>query len=177
MDLARLSDKFIPFDIEWRVQRSGKQGEKQWAMVLAYVTNRAIMERLDDVCGPENWKNEFERWGEGGVKCGISIRVPQEGEDQFGGKPYDWVTKYDGSEETKVETTKGGFSASMKRAGVQWGIGRYLYNLESTFVDIQPNKSVATGHTNYINDNKTGVKGYWKVPDMPKWALPKEETK
>jgi len=134
MELEKLKDKFSPFDIEWRIQRAGKSGEKMWGMVLAYVTNRAIMERLDEVCGQENWKNEFEPWGSKGVKCGISIKTDKE-----------WVTKYDGAEETNIESVKGGFSSSMKRAGVQWGIGRYLYNLEATFVDIQPTKSPATG--------------------------------
>ena len=43
------------------------------SMCLAYVTNRAIMERLDAVCEPQNWKNEFKPAPEGGILCGISI--------------------------------------------------------------------------------------------------------
>ncbi len=35
-----------------------------------------------------------------------------------------------GCRETQVEAVKGGRSGAMKRAAVQWGIGRYLYNLE-----------------------------------------------
>ncbi|QEJ60418.1 hypothetical protein FYA01_23630 [Salmonella enterica subsp. enterica serovar Bredeney] len=47
-------------NIEWRIQQSGKTRDgKVWAMVLAYVTNRAIMKRLDDVCGKAGWRNEY----------------------------------------------------------------------------------------------------------------------
>ena len=64
-NLDRLSEPFHEKDIEWLVQQAGEKNGKQWAMVLAYVTNRAIQQRLDDVVGCENWKNEFEstvRW-------------------------------------------------------------------------------------------------------------------
>ncbi|ELN7608627.1 recombinase, partial [Salmonella enterica] len=51
MDLNKFDAPFNPEDIEWRIQQSGKTRDgKVWAMVLAYVTNRAIMKRLDDVC-------------------------------------------------------------------------------------------------------------------------------
>ena len=52
-NLARLRDPFAPEDIEWRVQQAGEKNGRPWARVLAYVTNRAIMERLDEVVGPE----------------------------------------------------------------------------------------------------------------------------
>lgn len=165
MDLTKLLEPFAPEDIEWRVQRAGVARGKGWAMVLAYVTNRAIQERLDDVAGPMNWKNEFSPAPGGGVLCGISIR--DDGE---------WVTKYDGAENTAVEAVKGGLSASMKRAAVQWGIGRYLYNLESGFVNMteEKPKDMKGWYMHYDKEAKT--KFYWQAPVLPKWALP-EETK
>ncbi|MDI8954255.1 hypothetical protein MJO10_29205, partial [Salmonella enterica subsp. enterica serovar Anatum] len=40
----QLDEPFAAEDIEWRIQQSGKTRDgKVWAMVLAYVTNRAIM--------------------------------------------------------------------------------------------------------------------------------------
>src|SRR5690606_39028946 len=48
----------------------------------------------------------------------------------------EWVTKFDGAENTAVEAVKGGLSDSMKRAAAQWGIGRYLYTLESVWVPL-----------------------------------------
>ena len=58
MDLSRLGDPFPASDIEWRIQSSGMSGGP-WARVLAYVTARAIMNRLDEVVGPENWKASY----------------------------------------------------------------------------------------------------------------------
>jgi len=133
LDLRRLSDKFPPDDIEWRAQQSGQSNGNFWCMVLAYVTNRAIMQRLDDVCGAQNWKNEYKPSPCGnGYICGISIKVNDE-----------WVTKWDGSAidgSGDIDLVKTCLSNSMKRAAVQWGIGRYLYNLEATFANCSANK-------------------------------------
>jgi hypothetical protein len=153
--MQELQKPFPAQDIEWRVQRVVKTSKGNKAVVLAYVTNRAIQNRLDEVFGIGNWKNEFKEWRENGVLCGISVKIDGE-----------WVTKWDGAEETQIEAVKGGFSGSMKRAAVQWGIGRYLYNLDETWVDIKERGE------NYISDKKTGIQGYWNTPTLPAWALP-----
>lgn len=165
MDLKKLSEPFAQEDIEFRVQQSGIKNGKGWAMVLAYVTNRAIMDRLDEICTPAHWSNEFTEapGGEGGILCGLSIEV----------SPKEWVTKWDGAERTQVEAVKGGFSDSMKRAAVHWGIGRYLYNLETKFVVVADSGQ----HRIAVTDKQTGEKlyGYWTDPVLPAWALPKEK--
>lgn len=155
-----LSQPFPETDIEWRIGQCGKHGNGIWAMVLAYVTNRAIMQRLDDVVGPGNWKNEFKPGPDKGVVCGISIRINGE-----------WVTKWDGAENTQVESVKGGLSDSMKRAAVQWGIGRYLYKLEESFL---PSKCISTDKVSGWRRASTKDKTvfYWQPPDLPAWALP-----
>jgi hypothetical protein len=154
-----LKEPFEACDIEWRAQQSGKSSSgKSWAMVLAYITNRAIQERLDDVCGPLGWKNEFSEGPGGGVVCGISIYDKEKSQ---------WVTKYDGADNTDIESVKGGLSSSMKRAGAQWGIGRYLYNLEASFAECSDKKSGL--HKHYDKKNRF----YWKEPDLPRLALPK----
>ena len=162
MDLSKLKDCFEPNDIEWRLQQCGKTKEgKIWGMALAYVTNRAIMNRLDEVCGPENWKNEYKPAPDGGILCGISIKVGDE-----------WVTKWDGAENTDIEAVKGGLSGAMKRAAVQWGIGRYLYKLEESWIN--ENKNGA-----YRGKTKDGTTFNWDAPTLPAWALPngtKSET-
>jgi hypothetical protein len=153
--LGDLSKPFAEADVEWRLQQSGEKNGKIWAKCLVYVTNRAIMERLDEVCGAENWKNDYRPAPDGGVLCGISIRIGDE-----------WVTKWDGSDNTAVEAIKGGLSGAMKRAGVQWGIGRYLYKLEEGFATIS-DKGRFRGKT---KENKHFK---WNPPSLPKWALPK----
>ena len=129
MDLKKLDEPFSESDIEWRAQSCGEKNNKFWIMCLAYVTNRAIMRRLDDVCGKECWRNEYRDIpNNGGVECGISIKINGE-----------WVTKWDAAENTQVEAVKGGRSGAMNRAAVQWGIGRYLYELESNFGVVSEN--------------------------------------
>lgn len=40
-------------------------------------------------------------------------------------------------EDSDIEPVKGGLSDSMKRAAVQWGIGRTLYNMDTVFVGVE----------------------------------------
>lgn len=156
--LKALQKPFPAEDIEWRVSHARMTRNRPQALVLAYVTNRAIMERLDEVFGIAGWKNEYQEWREKGVKCSLSCKVGDE-----------WITKEDGADATDLEATKGGFSNSMKRAAVQWGIGRYLYNLDQTWVNVNERGQ------NYINTTtkqREPIKGYWDTPKLPQWALP-----
>lgn len=63
MNLDELDAPFASEDIEWRIQQAGKNNNGIWAKVLAYVTNRAIMKRLDEVCGKAGWRNEYRDIG------------------------------------------------------------------------------------------------------------------
>jgi hypothetical protein len=124
MRLVDLSAAFPPAAIHWRVQgkpfeRSGKYS----AMALAYLDARDVMDRLDEVCGPEGWQSHFDETAKGRVICRLSIKIGDE-----------WVTKSDGAGDTDVEGEKGGISDALKRAAVSWGIGRYLYRIESPWV-------------------------------------------
>jgi len=163
MNLEDLGNKFAPEDLEWRIQQSGIKSGRPWALVLAYVTNRAIEDRLDEVVGMENWRNEFKPAPDGGVLCGISIRI--EREDYF-----EWVTKWDGAENTEIESVKGGLSSSMKRAGQQWSIGRYLYNLPVGWAVIAENGRLKGKATEGKGGQPVWFK--WNPPELPDWALP-----
>lgn len=160
---AMLAEPFPPYDIEWRIERAGVKGNQPWAMVLAYVTNRAIMQRLDDVCGINNWRNEFHDIPNG-VECGIYIRLDGE-----------WICKWDASQNTHIEATKGGRSGAMKRAAVQWGIGRYLYNLDHAFAVIS--ESGRNWQKAGYNQDKTlkHPAFNWDPPQLPEWALPNKK--
>ncbi|QTA82761.1 DNA repair protein Rad52/59/22 domain-containing protein [Desulfonema limicola] len=160
INLEDLRKPFAEQDIEWRVQRAGVSGNnKPWAVVLAYVTNRAIMDRLDMVVGPTSWKNEYKAGPEGGTLCGLSIKIGSE-----------WITKWDGAENTHIEAVKGGLSGSMKRAAVHWGIGRYLYKLEATFAIITPNGKY------YQKEKKNQYPSFkWNPPKLPAWAVARPE--
>lgn len=161
-DIAKqLAEPFDPFDIEWRIQQAGETNGKKWALVLAYVTNRAIMERLDSVFGIDGWQNEYQPMADGGIICGLKCFV--------GGQ---WIVKYDGADKTNIEATKGGLSNAMKRAGVQWGIGRYLYRLETTFVTLISKDQKGQG--DYISAVVDHNKVFFERPKLPKFALPEE---
>ena len=124
-----LAQPFAPEDLEWRLQRAFE--DKKRGIAVPYVTNRAIQARLDDVVGPDGWYNEYKPWHRAGQKdaqiCGISICFPEKG----------FITKWDGAEDTDIEPVKGGLSDSMKRAAVQWGIGRVLYSMDVVWVNIE----------------------------------------
>jgi hypothetical protein len=81
-----------------------------------------------------------------------------------------WVTKWDGAEETDSESIKGGLSAAMKRAAVQWGIGRYLYDLPEGWAAFPAN-----GKGPY-SAKIEGTYYKWAPPDLPGWALPRESA-
>ena len=175
-DLGKLlSDPFEASDVEWRVQQSGmKANNEAWAMLIPYITSRAVQQRLDDVFGVAGWKNEFKATEDGkGYLCGISFLNNGE-----------WITKWDGAEFTNIESLKGALSGATKRSAVQMGIGRYLYHLETVFVTCKPIKSrfdVSELGT-YIeipldkkNKNSQKIPCEWLPPAMPDWALPSVE--
>lgn len=169
IDLSRLAEPFPSEDIEWRVSRAGTGKRGIFCNVLAYITARAIQSRLDDVCGPQNWWNEEPRIltinGKSAFAVGISIRVSETSH----------VTKWDVAEPTNIEPAKGGFSGAVKRAGAQWGIGRYLYYLDEEFAEVaEQDPGVRGWHWAKLPEKQGGGTYFWKPPSLPAWALPKE---
>lgn len=158
-----LSAPFLAEDIEWRVQNTTKDKEK--GMAVAYLTSRAIQKRLDDAVGPYNWKSEFKPWhqveGKPSQICGLSIYDEARNE---------WITKWDGAENTDIESIKGGISDAFKRAAVLWGIGRYLYSIDSSWVEIEPSGKSFKIKTNELKklENKyfVAIKGSPVVPSV-----------
>jgi hypothetical protein len=144
--LAKLQEPFPPEDIEWRV--GATNNEKTQGIALAYITNRAIQARLDEVFGPFGWQNQYKEWKGTSQICGISV---------WDNEKQQWITKWDGADDSATEAVKGGLSDSMKRAGYQWGIGRYLYNLENVWAPIEKRGN------SYILKSE---------PKLPAWALP-----
>ena len=127
--IQQLQAPFSPDDIEWRVQRESRDGSS--VLVLAYVTNRAIQARFDEVFGPFGWQNSFHEGPQGGLICKLGA---------YDTNSKQWVWKEDGAENTQVEAVKGGLSSAMKRTAVQWGGGRYLYNLTDAWAKLQDSK-------------------------------------
>lgn len=131
--LKKLGAFFPKKDIQFRLGAKTKDGTKGQA--FAYLSARAIQNRLDEVMGPHNWKDHYEMIGNSCVLCTLSLKVDGE-----------WINKQDVSEvETKDSTPeknafKGAVSDALKRAAVKWGIGRYIYEYEAQWVTLENNR-------------------------------------
>ena len=125
MNIQNLKNEFPRESVSWRAQTLTQKGDK--ALALAYIDARDVMDRLDDVCGPNNWQTEYFETAKGRVICSLSIFICDR-----------WITKADGAGDTDVEGDKGGISDAFKRAAVHWGIGRYLYDLPSCLLYTSP---------------------------------------
>lgn len=122
-EFAKLAAPFPADRVSWRVGPTNK--DKTKGMALAYIDARDVMERLDACCGPEGWQCDYPH-ANGKTVCRIGIRVGSE-----------WIWKADGAGDTDMEASKGALSDAFKRAAVRWGIGRYLYDVPSPWVEIE----------------------------------------
>lgn len=116
-----LAEPFPHDVVEWKVRTVNRDGRS--ALALCYIDARSVMARLDEVVGPQHWRDRY-REEAGRMICELDIRL--EGE---------WITKSDGSGDSDFEAEKGGISGAFKRAGVKWGIGRYLYDVDAIWAD------------------------------------------
>jgi Rad52/22 family double-strand break repair protein len=108
---AALAAPFASEEVKIRSQ-AGKQ--------LHYITARTVMNRLDEVVGPENWWDDYVPL-EHSVLCKLSVRLP---DGQV-------LTKADAGGYAGMadpgDDDKSGYADAFKRAAVKFGIGRYLY--------------------------------------------------
>lgn len=131
MNLQDLAKPFPPDRISWRVGSTTK--DKAKGMALAYIDARDVMGRLDQVCGPL-WQAEYVPMPNGSCCCRIGIKVGDE-----------WIWRANGAlnisdrdtVDAKEMAEKGSYSDAFKRAAVLWGIGQYLYDLDSPWVELE----------------------------------------
>ena len=144
--LRRLAKPFPAAAVSWRVGTVAR--DKRTALALCYIDARDVQARLDEVCGP------FWQCKHGELRAGaLRVAEPEseEGDDKkkrarrsgsivtcsigilFGDM---WIWRSDGAGDTAVEAEKGSMSDALKRAAVQWGVGRYLYAIESPRVKL-----------------------------------------
>jgi len=133
--IAALAEPLPRDEIKLRVGQVTKnsKGERQRvpyedgtkATLLAYHDARHVMERLDNVFGSHAWQDSYRVLGAGAVECTLSIFMEASNR---------WVSKSDvgypnSPTDPEPEALKSAYSDAFKRAGVKWGIGRYLYAL------------------------------------------------
>jgi len=116
--LLPLLKKEIPS--QWRVQSYSKN--KPIATVMSYIDQRDLMDVLDAYCD-YGWEKRYEEVA-GNVFCSIGIHMP------------DGTTHWrsDCGVESQSDAEKGRASDAAKRAGVNWGVGRFLYDKKIQYV-------------------------------------------
>lgn len=112
--------KFFPV----AMSRDGKT-----AKVGSYIDARAVEDRLDEEVGPGNWQTAYRCIdpGDKAVECTLSIRI----DGEWAGKAdVGYPNEAKDADNPDKEPWKAAYSDALKRAAVQWGIGRYIYSLE-----------------------------------------------
>jgi hypothetical protein len=126
--LTELRAPFHPSAIQWKPGSVNKDQTK--ALAMAYADLRAYQNRLDEVLGLD-WSVSYLPWGEGRIVCHLTISgVTRSSTGEAGSQ----------SERNEI----GGTSAeaqAMKRACSAFGLGRYLYELPTVWVELDDKKN------------------------------------
>ena len=130
--MDKLAMHFPPAVVSWRL--GATKADDKRGQAFAYIDARDVMQRLDTVLGAD-WQCTYTPMADGSFCCNIGIKIDGE-----------WRWRANGavnvSDSTKSDAqemaTKGGYSDAFKRAAVAWGVGRYLYELPTPWVDIVP---------------------------------------
>lgn len=118
-----------PIPHQWRVQSYSKN--KPVATVMAYIDARDAQETLDAYC-TYGWHREHYEI-DGKVYCRVGIVMPD--------NTIQW--RSDCGTESNQDKEKGQSSDSFKRACVNFGIGRFLYDLEVKYVTANAKKEAS----------------------------------
>lgn len=136
--VQKLRAPFSPDVVQWRVGSMTK--DKSKGMALAYVDARDVMQRLDDLFGAE-WECRYVAMPNGTTCCEIGLPVGPNGQMK-------WRANGAGAtgdvqdEKSREMAQKGAYSDAFKRAAVVWGIGQYLYELDSPWVRCNEYKQI-----------------------------------
>lgn len=145
--MEELTAPFPENQVKWIPAATNQ--DKTKALAVPYVDPRDVAERFDQVLGPLGWAVDHKEVGDQTI-TGIGIQSPESGE---------WIWKWDvgyaSSDRGEEIGIKGTLSDGIKRAGILWGVGRYLRRVEGKWVQ-------------YNAQYKRLV----EIPSLPAWALP-----
>jgi len=117
-----LTAPILPNEVEWRIQSQTNTGK---LIVVPYINNRCVMTRFDAAFGADNWTSEFREIANGFL-CRLTVSINDR-----------QVYREDGASKTNIEPEKGGISDAMKRAAVQFGLGRCLYDYPRVMIECE----------------------------------------
>ena len=165
--LAALEEPFDVSEIKWRVtnttQVGSKSGPRYRGQMLAYADPRAYTDRLNQLFTPTGWTRDyniqmvqnFERRERGATertitaKIVVTCKVTVHGLGAHTGLGEEWADNDNAGTAAEAQ--------AFKRACSCFGLGRYLYDLEGQWVD--------------LDDKKRPL----ETPKLPDWARPKQQ--
>jgi len=163
--VAALDEPFDVTEIKWRVtntsQIGSRSGPRFRGQMLAYADPRAYTDRLNDLFTPSGWTRDyavqlvqnFERKERGSAERTITAKIVVTCKVTIYG-----FAAHTGLGEEWADNDNAGTAAeaqAFKRACSCFGLGRYLYDLEGQWVDLDEKKRPL------------------ETPRLPDWARPK----
>jgi hypothetical protein len=159
--VAALEDPFDPREIKWRVTNT--TSDRRRGQVIAYADPRAYTDRLNALFTVRGWTREyavqviqnFERkdrgTGEGAIsgKIVVTCRLTINGLGSHSGLGEEWADNENAGTAAEAQ--------AFKRACSCFGLGRYLYDLDGIWVDLDERKQPLS------------------KPRLPDWALPQRK--
>jgi hypothetical protein len=159
--LAQLAEPFAESEIKWRVTHTSRDGKR--GAVKPYADPRAYQDRLNKVLTTAGWTNKYD-------VCALTNITRNKSRDREvnSGKVLATcvvtiigIGDHSGSGEGWADedfAMTGADAQAFKRACSSFGLGRYLYDIEEQWVDLDEYKQPKS------------------VPILPAWALPKSHA-
>jgi hypothetical protein len=147
---------FHPIAIRWRVTNTSKNGSRLRGQVMPYADQRAYMDRLNLLVGPNGWTRKyevhtsatFERAKDQKItaKVIVSCEVTIFGVGSHAATGEEWADNENAATAAEAQ--------AFKRACACLGLGRYLYYFRGTWADLDERKLPRA------------------LPRLPEWATP-----
>ena len=159
--LAELEVPFPPDHVHWRVMNTSN--DKKRGQIVPYADPRAYTDRLNALFSPPGWTRDYR------VETMNNITRVKKGESILSGKVLVTCTvtiiglwSHSGTGEEWADDDNGMTSAdaqAFKRACSCFGLGRYFYDFNPPWVDLDQNRQPR------------------KTPALPAWAIPENWRK
>ena len=159
--IAELEVPFPPDQVQWRVTNTAK--DKKRGQIVPYAGPRAYADRLNALFTPQGWTREYK------IETMSNITRMKNGESIVTGKILVTCTvtiiglwSHSGTGEEWADDQNGMTSAdaqAFKRACSCFGLGRYFYEFQGSWVDLDQNQQPK------------------RIPALPAWANPENWRK
>jgi hypothetical protein len=157
---TQLAEPFGPSEIKWRVTHTSHDGKR--GAVIAFADPRAYTDRLNQLFTPSGWTRNYDVTTVSAVSRQKRDKIIQTGKvlvtctltiarlGTHSGSGEQWADEQNAMTAAEAQ--------AFKRASSCFGLGRYLYNLPETWVDLD------------------GQGKPTRLPALPNWALPKANS-